>query len=376
MGRKRKDVSIVDDDRAKKPKRTVLVKVSNMGRYETPHGILSYGNLNSCGYYRTEICGKQKMVHTLVALAFHGKPPTPEHTTVNHINLNTADNRATNLEWATMKQQIRHSYEHNPKRFDRSGISKPVEARKVGTEEWTRWFPSGQAAARWLKVDHGSIRAVVNKRGNCRTCKGYEFRYPPPSADASFKGEVWKEFRPIKSWKGKVFHVSNHGRIRSPFGIISYGTPQRNGYCNFWHLRKSYRLHSVVLELFHSAKPSPKHSVNHLDLNPKNNHISNLEWATPSEQVCHSIKNNKNRRSSSQATRKPLLIRKKGTRRWVKYNSSKEAAKVLNLTRCSISKVCIGTLHNTGGYEMKYDTSNIIDVLPGEVWKTIEVDIV
>lgn len=51
---------------------------------------------------------RERRVHRLVALAFHGEPPTPSHTP-DHINRVRTDNRASNLRWATPKEQAANS---------------------------------------------------------------------------------------------------------------------------------------------------------------------------------------------------------------------------------------------------------------------------
>lgn len=51
---------------------------------------------------------RERRVHRLVILAFHGNPPSPGHTP-DHINRDRTDNRAENLRWATPKEQASNS---------------------------------------------------------------------------------------------------------------------------------------------------------------------------------------------------------------------------------------------------------------------------
>jgi hypothetical protein len=51
---------------------------------------------------------REKRVHKLVALAFHGPQPSSRHS-VDHINRDRTDNRAENLRWACPVTQARNS---------------------------------------------------------------------------------------------------------------------------------------------------------------------------------------------------------------------------------------------------------------------------
>lgn len=117
--------------------------------------------------------------------------------------------------------------------------------------------------------------------------------------------ETWK---PIKGYEGK-YAVSSEGRIKSlPYicngrwgkarmkgKVLQPVTNTHNGYqyiCLVGDNRKktTYRYHRVVAEAF-VDNPEGKPCVNHKDGNKYNNHPSNLEWVTHSENTRHAYKN-------------------------------------------------------------------------------------
>lgn len=96
------------------PKHCVLcrddgaVLISKAGRfvhykpYEIPHK-WGFGSTNAKGYRLTSIGGRLYSVHRLICEAFHDNPENKP--TVDHINRVRDDNRASNLRWATAKEQ-------------------------------------------------------------------------------------------------------------------------------------------------------------------------------------------------------------------------------------------------------------------------------
>lgn len=111
----------------------------------------------------------------------------------------------------------------------------------------------------------------------------------------------------MEKWKTieGQYEVSNCGNIRRNRPPIKYskritpdikqikGSITTSGYRVFaiWvgKSRKTYCVHKAVGILF-IPNPENKKEVNHKDGNKLNNHISNLEWATPSENIQHAVR--------------------------------------------------------------------------------------
>lgn len=60
-----------------------------------------------CGppYLYVKVHGKHKYVHRLIAITFCGNKPSPQHQ-CRHINGDCTDNRACNLAWGTVKENM------------------------------------------------------------------------------------------------------------------------------------------------------------------------------------------------------------------------------------------------------------------------------
>ena len=110
--------------------------------------------------------------------------------------------------------------------------------------------------------------------------------------------EIWKE---INGYEG-IYEVSNHGRVRTHKDKITHSqrhgirhwkqrilkpksTKTREPRVSLWKNKRSkdYLVHRLVAEAF---------IPNHIDGNPENNHVSNLEWATYKENNNHAFDNN------------------------------------------------------------------------------------
>lgn len=114
--------------------------------------------------------------------------------------------------------------------------------------------------------------------------------------------EIWRD---IEGYEG-LYQVSNEGRIKDlnyrgkGKEVILKGTNQTNGQTNYKRTvvrlckdgtGKDYKLHFLVAKTF-IPNPNNYKCINHIDGNPLNNNVNNLEWTTQKKNVAHAIDHN------------------------------------------------------------------------------------
>lgn len=107
--------------------------------------------------------------------------------------------------------------------------------------------------------------------------------------------EVWVD---VRGFEG-IYQISNHGNLKSfkgkPEGRILSNKNKTGWYfsATLKHNEKfkSVKVHRLIAEHFLDANDTNL-VVNHKDGNKQNNHVFNLEWVTPSENVRHAMKLN------------------------------------------------------------------------------------
>ena len=103
--------------------------------------------------------------------------------------------------------------------------------------------------------------------------------------------EEWKIIKDMP-----VYEVSNKGNIRRKYKdhyrLLSPVLNSKGYYqahLQYKNVRKVY-LVSRLVAIYFIPNPENKPTVNHIDGNPKNNNVNNLEWSTSKEQTKHAIK--------------------------------------------------------------------------------------
>ncbi|CAK0850600.1 unnamed protein product [Prorocentrum cordatum] len=164
--------------------------------------------------------------------------------------------------------------------------------------------------------------------------------------------------------------VSSFGRVQHRSGNIGVGTLTASGYRVTTVAGRIRRVHRLVAEAFLGPPPTPWHSqINHKDGVKSNNHVANLEYATPSQNVLHSYSTNLDRKTGGWMLARPILGRFVGTNVWTQYPSMVEAARHLDLSSSCISRCCRNLLKQTRGYEFKYALADVLENAPGEEWR-------
>ena len=195
----------------------------------------------------------------------------------------------------------------------------------------------------------------------------YSFEYV--EEDNFIEGELWRPVHGEYARKGYGAEVSNKGRYKSCRGVITEGYKNKEGYVVVGIAGKLQYLHRVMMKSFGIEPPSPQHKyVNHIDRDPSNNNLENLEWCTAKENNDHSYATNKDRKSGAGAQSKPVKGKKIGESEWTEYNSANDAARQLNLDRGQISAACRKG-YKVKEYYFEFSEPNEPPLLEGEIWQ-------
>ena len=171
--------------------------------------------------------------------------------------------------------------------------------------------------------------------------------------------EVWKD---IVGYETK-YQVSNFGRVRSldryPLfkdgrkrllkGKVLKPVKDHNGrlyvkLSNNENVRKNKSISRMVATAFLGSPEDVLLEVNHIDGNPLNNHIENLEWTTRQENMKHAVDNNLFRTGEDSPHNKVLIsdVEDIFKLKFVESKTNKEIATIYNVSRQTIDSIIKG----------------------------------
>jgi hypothetical protein len=302
-------------------------------------------------YEEITLCiGKRKTyrVHRLVAQAFI--PNLDNFLQVNHKDRNKRNNRVSNLEWVTNSMNIQHSVETGVNTYKRAVRQRNLEGNEVAV------FDSIKEASKEVKCAPESISRCAS--GKIEIVASSKWEYVKRIKEEAREDIPWKEIDNYSNYR-----IYNNGQIYGDY-IKKYLTPSIvNGYyrVSLWrdNIGKSCYIHRLVAQLFCDNSDN-KPIVNHRDGNKLNNHYTNLEWVTCSENNKHAyiiglkkaVKRVNQYAKEDKDKRVPLRA----------FNNLEEAAEsvkfkskgVISTIKSNISMACTGKRKTAYGYKWDY----------------------
>lgn len=278
-------------------------------------------------------------------------PTTNDKLTVSHIDKNYKNNNLENLKWVTATER-NNARVFNKEKEDPSNM---ISVWRINpeTKERLEFYKNVKLAADWV-LDNNLSRTQNKEilKGNIYSSiksknKAYTFNWEyGESIQKVYDDEIWKPIDPKWVDGAENYQISNYGRSKNPNNLISDGTVD-SGYISLWILKTRKRAHQLVALAF-IENPENKPSVNHIDGDKKNNHVSNLEWVTASENTKHAHD------SGLINSKKTIVQYDLNGNKIREFESIKAASIALNIGSGDICSCCLGNLTTIGGFKFKY----------------------
>jgi hypothetical protein len=251
-------------------------------------GYMTIGSLTNAGRRVFTIVdnGKQRQIHAnvLLAWAFLGIPPTPDHDTVDHMDIDETNDKIYNLRWATRFQQAMNRKKNMKPRKGRSII----QLDKVTLAEIKVWSTIKEAT----KSIGLSKSTIVNGIRFGHIIGGYRWIYNNKLLVDDY-GNI-EEWRLITYDGYDNVWASSTGRIYTKFGGMWFGNTNRKGRKMATvplkdGSSKTVGVHQLVALAFIGPVPDDAPTVDHIDGNPMNNTSSNLRYLSVGDNNKHAL---------------------------------------------------------------------------------------
>jgi len=325
-------------------------EVSNFGKVrnkKTGRILKAASKGGYCSVGLSAINGKTHSVHQLVARAFIPNPENKVH--VNHKDKNGLNNKLSNLEWCTAKE---------------NNIHKSIGLIQSTNQNLTIWridlitnlklekYNSIDEASKWLfDNNYGNnlhnIRGGIScaSRGIYKSSFGFKWEI---EKGHNLENEIWREID-IENQNTKGYFISSLGRFKNKKGVIMKDyKPHHSGYIYLRVNIKKYSLHRLVAQMF-IENTANKPFVNHIDGNKLNNAAHNLEWVTCAENNLHNHKTGLIKCYTKKIIQYDLEMNELN-----RFNSIVEASQSLKIGLGGIKAVLYKKQKTTAGFIFKY----------------------
>lgn len=176
-----------------------------------------------------------------------------------------------------------------------------------------------------------------------------------PFLQANQFGEVRTIDRVATDRNGKKYHIK---------GRVLKQRRDRYGYMDvkFRVNGKEIRLgvHRIVATCF-IPNPNNYPEVNHIDNDPTNNAVGNLEWCTHEYNMSYKEKFGVSAKEATKVLRKPVIVVDLNSYKVLWFESQHEAARQLDVDDSHITKVVKGYYNKTSGYWFCYADENAVE---------------
>lgn len=156
------------------------IKISNLGKiYKVPHG--RFTSTSECGYhydkdgykkvtvycptYESNKHNRTISVHQLVARAFVENDNPEIRKCVNHIDGDRTNNQASNLEWVTPRENVRHSILYGNRKLVREVPHKSTLTEyQISQIDILRSIYNVKELAKLFNVKYTTMKNIIRKK--------------------------------------------------------------------------------------------------------------------------------------------------------------------------------------------------------------------